>query len=255
MPHVYMTDQAVFWAVGDPVVAAGILDEPGVLLTGLALVSNVDANTFMGDVGIADGYNPLPTSGWLEAGDMYSYEDDIVIVRQSHNRTIYPPQETPALFMFYQEGAGVLDWIVGELVYVGTHRMYNDVEYICLQQHVTQVDWIPPAVIALWIMYAEPGQAWQAGVYYSVGVEVTYIGNTYTCLQAHTSQAGWEPNVAISLWHLEVPPSPNWQVGVAYKVGDHVLYGGHEWACSQAHTSISTWYPGAPGVYLWTQVS
>jgi hypothetical protein len=202
MPYVEATDRPVFWAVGDPIVATGIMEEAGVTVTGLTLFSGEDENNFLADtVGHGTGYDPLPDSGWLEAGKMYSYGDDIVIVRQSHNRTIYPPTETPALFIFYQEGTGILDWIVGEQVYVGTHRMYDSVEYVCLQEHVTQTDWTPPAVIdVLWQLYVEPSQEWQVGVYYEIGTRVTYLDIWYTCRQSHTSQAGWEPPNVLALW-------------------------------------------------------
>jgi hypothetical protein len=255
MPHIRATDTTIMWAVGSPILDAGMLDEPGLLLTGLSLAHATGEMEFLSLVqGEATGYQPLPETGWLEAGDMYSWQDDIVIVRQSHNRTIYAPTETPALFLFYQSGAGTLDWIVGEQVYLGTRRMYNDVEYRCIQAHVTQTDWTPDATPTLWVIYQEPGQEWLPGVWYAVDVEVEYLENTYKCLQAHTSQIGWEPPNVPALWQLVAEPSPDWQVGVAYKVGDHVMYGGQEWICAQAHTSISTWYPGAPGVYLWTLV-
>jgi hypothetical protein len=57
----------------------------------------------------------------------------------------------------------VLEWVAGESVSVGTRRTYDGVTYECLQAHVTQSDWVPPAVPALWRVYEEPqepGDEW-----------------------------------------------------------------------------------------------
>ena len=205
MPYIAASTKPLLWAVQQ----TGFTIETGITHAGELTVTGDDKSFIYSDeenyfleqmLGEGAGYNPLPDSGWLEAGEMYSWEDDIVIVRQSHSRTIYPPSDTPALFMFYQAGAGVLDWIAGEQVYVGTHRVYDDVEYVCLQQHVTQSDWTPPAVPALWQLYQEPSQDWQAGVAYTIGQRVTYLGIWYTCRQSHTSQVGWEPPSVLALW-------------------------------------------------------
>ena len=202
MPYIRSTTVPVYWAAGDPVLAMGLMDEPGVTITGLTLYSDTNEIAFLAKVaGKGSSYPPLPTSGWLIAGDFYSYGSDIVIVRQSHIRTLFPPSATPALFMFYQAGAGVLEWIVGELVYVGTHRMYDDVEYVCLQQHVTQTDWTPPASITLWQLAAPASPDWQVGVAYKVGDHVLYGGFEWVCGQAHTSIATWYPGApGVYLW-------------------------------------------------------
>ena len=202
MPYIRSTTTPVYWAAGDPVLAMGVMDEPGVTITGLTLYSDTSENTFLGKVvGKGASYTPLPTSGWLTAGEFYSYGADIVIVRQSHNRTLFPPATTPALFMFYQVGAGIQAWIVGELVYVGTHRMYNSVEYVCRQQHVTQADWTPPAAITLWQAVVPASPDWKTGVAYKVGDHVLYGGFEWVCGQAHTSIATWYPGApGVYLW-------------------------------------------------------
>jgi len=44
----------------------------------------------------------LPDSGWIESGNLYRYAiGDFSVIKcvQSHERTIYPPEETPALFV------------------------------------------------------------------------------------------------------------------------------------------------------------
>jgi len=170
---------------------------------------NVDADTWPALAvtqerdGEGHAFPPLPDSGWLDAGAVYQYGDGAVIVRQSHQRTEHEPEDVPALFMVWREdAASVLEWIAGEQVTVGTRRMYEGVEYECLQSHVTQTAWAPPATPSLWAVVVaepEPDDEWAVGVSYKVGDVVTYQGREYRCLQAHTSIATWTPLVQ-SLW-------------------------------------------------------
>jgi len=247
MPYIRSTTTPVYWAAGDPVLAMGVMDEPGVTITGLTLYSDTSENAFLGKVvGKGASYPPLPTSGWLTAGEFYSYGDDIVIVRQSHSRTLFPPSATPALFMFYQAGAGVLTWIVGELVYVGTHRMYNSIEYVCLQQHVTQIDWTPNATLVLWKVAAAPVAPWAPGVY-AIDALVTHSGRTWKSLMAAN---GYEPGVIGSWRDQTVPPmwvAPVGAIGL-WQVNDVATYGGFTWRCTSANNTYQ------PGVYGWVKV-
>lgn len=50
-----------------------------------------------------DQFPELPDEGWLEAGNIYRHDDVLYKVIQSHDRTLYPPHETPALFLFVSE--------------------------------------------------------------------------------------------------------------------------------------------------------
>ena len=66
MPYIIAKDRALYWAVGEPVVAAGLTEVGGATLTGLVMVSAADENEFLGMVaGEAGSYEPLPDSGWL----------------------------------------------------------------------------------------------------------------------------------------------------------------------------------------------
>ena len=96
-------------------------------------------------------FPPLPASGWLNQGVVYSYRNGAVMVRQPHERTIYPPEETPALFSFWRDNASEeMEWIVGEKVEEGWKRTYGGKTYECTQPHYTQVDWTPDKAHTLW---------------------------------------------------------------------------------------------------------
>ena len=176
----------------------------------LTAVSGESETAYLAALTTADvAFDPLPDSGWLEEGRVYDYAGTLVMVRQSHYRTIYAPEETPALFVVYRpDAAEVLDWIAGESVTVGIRRVYGGVIYECIQSHVTQSDWAPPAVPALWRVVVDESEepeeptvaAWAAYTAYKIGDLVTYNGVTYECRQAHTSQVGWEPDRVPALW-------------------------------------------------------
>lgn len=136
----------------------------------------------------------------------YLYKGDVLKCRQTHNRTIYEPKDTPALFSFFRDNSDQLEWIAGEQVEVGWMRIYNGTKYEVIQAHQTQEDWTPIATLnVLWKVYVDPlaGNEWQIGVAYKVNDIVTYQGSTYKCLQAHTSQTGWTPIAVPALWQLQ----------------------------------------------------
>lgn len=144
---------------------------------------------------------PLPDEGELINGYIYLYNNAAYKVRQTHVRTLAhgDPSTLPALFLFVRAPGEGVEWVAGEQVYVGTVRTYNGVDYTCIQTHVTQSDWVPPAVPNLWEVVVV-GPEWQAGVSYTIGDIVTYQGVSYECRQSHTSQVGWEPPNVLSLW-------------------------------------------------------
>ena len=189
---------------GGEVVYAGELGATDCLATTLEVVASESENEFLGLLALTAATFPaLPASGWLEVGDIYAYDDSLVMVRQSHNRTEHNPADVLALFVVYREDAAdVLEWVTGESVQVGTQRMYEDVTYECIQAHVTQGDWTPPTVPALWRVVVETPTTdeWAVGVAYSVGDEVTYLGQLYRCRQAHTSISTWTPAAVLALW-------------------------------------------------------
>ena len=146
-------------------------------------------------------YDTLPPIGeLLTEGDIYEYQGRLVIVRQTHNRTIFEPSEVPALFAVWREDLPdqVLPWIVGEIVYPGTIREYLAINYECIQQHQTVVGQTPNLVPALWNVYTVPGdcpdwvQPTGAQDAYDVGDCVTYQGQEWT---STTPANVWAPGV------------------------------------------------------------
>lgn len=150
---------------------------------------------------------PLPEVGvQCIIGQYYLYKGDILKCRQTHNRTIYEPKDTPALFSYFRDNSNQLEWIVGEQVEVGWMRIYNNVKYEVVQAHQTQADWTPTTTLGtLWKVYVDPLSVseWATEVTYKVNDIVTYQGSTYKCLQAHTSQAGWTPSAVPALWQKQ----------------------------------------------------
>ena len=151
-------------------------------------------------------FPPLPSSGTLKIGEIYSYNNGAVMVRQTHERTIYAPEETPALFSFWRDNASAeLAWMDGEKVEKGWKRTFDGKTYECLQAHQTQADWTPTATLGvLWkeVVVIPAEGAWAVGVAYKVGDIVTYKGKRYSCRQAHTSITGWYPDIVPALWLL-----------------------------------------------------
>jgi len=211
MPFIIAKERALYWAVGEPVVAAGLTEVGGATLTGLTLFSAADENEFLGKVaGKATGYTSLPAVGeWLEAGDIYAYEGGLVIVRQAHSRTIYAPEDTPALFSVYREDAtDALGWVANERVEVGMRRVYDGVTYQVLQAHITQADWMPDVTPALWkeVVIGPTCPEWQqpTGAHdaYNTGDCVTFKGNHYESL---IDANVWSPAVYPAGWKLLGP--------------------------------------------------
>lgn len=144
---------------------------------------------------------PLPDVGQLCPVGLYRYGAGWVYCRQEHTRQAdWPPETTLALFTVWRPDSPDMIWIPGEPVDVGDRRIYDGVEYECLQAHVTQADWTPPSVPALWRVVVAPSAEWQPYTAYQVGDEVLYAGVLYRCRQAHTSLPGWEPPNVLALW-------------------------------------------------------
>lgn len=145
----------------------------------------------------------LPSSGALKKGQIFSYNNGAVMVVQDHNRTIYAPELTPALFSFYRTVTEGQRWIAGEQIALNATRTYNGKTYKCIQVHQSQESWTPELTLGtLWQVVATTAD-WTVGVAYKVNDIVTYNGKTYKCLQAHTSISTWYPSAVPALWKLQ----------------------------------------------------
>ena len=96
-------------------------------------------------------YPALPDVGTqLEEGEIYSYNGGMVEVRQSHVRTNFEPEETPALFSVYRANTDGAEWIPNEDVIAGDERTFSNKKWTCIQQHTTQLGFEPDVTPALW---------------------------------------------------------------------------------------------------------
>jgi hypothetical protein len=150
-------------------------------------------------------YPDYPIIGtFVFKGQIYKYGAELVQVVQDHNLTAFDPHIVPALFSFYRAETGTLNWIENEKVNINDIRIYNSIQYKCLQAHMTRSTWRPDLVLGVLWGVVPTTQEWAIGVAYKVNNIVTYNGSTYKCLQAHTSILTWNPVSTINvLWKLQ----------------------------------------------------
>jgi hypothetical protein len=143
MAEINNPSKRTFWkATNGTIVHEGFTDIDQVTTTGQpSIISDTDASTI---------FPALPSSGTLTEGDIYSYNGGMVQVIQTHERTIYAPEDTPALFYVYRANTEGMDWVANEMVEIGDIRSYNGKNYQCLQSHQTLVSWTPDVTTALW---------------------------------------------------------------------------------------------------------
>ena len=248
MTTISAIDKPLFWSaqsVADKVLETGITPVGNTTISGLMLISDASENDYLGKViGKAGDYKPLPDSGWVEG--IYGYNGGLVIVRQPHNRLPSYSVTNITLYLVYRpDFSGVLDWVAGESVEKGTHRMYGGKEYTALQAHVTQSDWTPDKTLGvLWAVAATTNEieVWKAGVF-ALDALVTHNGRTWKSLM---NGNGYEPGVVGSWRDQTVPPlwvAPAGSVGLWAK--DDVVGNRHSprpaTSPSRAFTAGQTW--------------
>lgn len=141
MAEISNPNQRTFWKTTG-VVHEGFTDIDQVTTTGQpSMISDTDASII---------FPVLPSSGALKQGEVYSYKDGMVVVIQTHQRTIYAPEDTPALFSVYRANTEGMDWVANEKVEIGDKRNYSGKTYQCIQSHTTQTGWTPDVTTALW---------------------------------------------------------------------------------------------------------
>lgn len=95
----------------------------------------------------------------------------------------------------------VADFEVGELVYPGQLRRYNEIVYRVITGHITQADWTPDVVPALWLAVQEPlpGDDYPPWIQptgahdaYNMGDRVTHEGQNW---ESTANANVWEPGI------------------------------------------------------------
>jgi hypothetical protein len=149
------------------------------------------------------GLDPLPDPGEPVEEIMYAYNGAVVLCRQAHTRTAFPPEETPALFTFVRSGTD-LDWIPNEKVEVGETRWYEGTEYEVDIAHLTLDGREPTVYTAGWSEVQETGDAWvpPEGAHdaYQTGDIVTHDNETWI---STIDDNVWEPGV--TGWDVYTP--------------------------------------------------
>jgi hypothetical protein len=152
---------------------------------------------------VVEIYDAWATGVAYSIGDIVAFNDRAYSCRQAHTSQVdWSPSTAFTLWVVHRANEDELPWVACEPVEIGWTRTYDGTVYECIQAHVTQPDWTPDAVPALWASQAPPTSEWAVGVAYTIGDLVTYDGSTYECRQSHTSQAGWTPPVVPALWLL-----------------------------------------------------
>ena len=141
------------------------------------------------------GLLPLPDEGEEVLQQLYAYDNKVVYCRQKHNRTIYPPEQTPALFSFFRDETGDLSWIEGELVKVGWIREHEGVQYEAITEHMTLPGWEPDNTPTLWKEVSVGISEWVQPLStnpYMLGDKVTHNGFTW---ESTINNNVWAPGI------------------------------------------------------------
>lgn len=170
--HIVASNRAVLFAAltGNEIIQSGVIELSGAIAASVTLVAEESENAYLGKLAGKTGAEPLPARGEkVEAGKIYAYNGGMVMARQDHIRTEHAPEDVLALFVVYRADAeALLPWVAGEKVERGIRRTYGGKTWSVIQGHVTQADWTPDKVPALWAEYVEapPPQTipdWRSG--------------------------------------------------------------------------------------------
>ena len=101
-------------------------------------------------------YPALPSSGRIEEGVIYSYQGGMVRVVQSHDRTLFKPEETPNLFDVVRPNTEGMAWVANEKIEIGDKRDHDGITYRAIQGFTTRVGQTPDKTPALWGKFTEP---------------------------------------------------------------------------------------------------
>jgi hypothetical protein len=188
---------------GEPILRSDLIEK----------VSDENLKTQLESITDKEEVKRMPEIGQpMEENVLYKYynpdteESYLIKCRQAHNRTIYDPDDIPALFSFYRENSDDLLWIPNELVKPGWKRWYDGVQYEQIQasEILTLVGQTPDVTPALWskvsdeeiIDWYQPTGAYDA---FRLGDLVRYTDNKvyeskidYNTYSPEAYPAGWE---------------------------------------------------------------
>ena len=182
----------------------------------------------------------------------------------------YSPEETEAVAIAAKLPpiADGHEWRAGLWLANGTIVTHNAKNYLVLQGHLAQSDWLPEIVPALFKELREDNAPWVqplgAHDVYMLGDKVTHAVYLWSSTVDYNAWEpgvhGWEKLTTTDTEELETeePQSPAieaWQQRHSapyYQVGDRVTHKGKTWECTAGDGSgNNSW---EPGVYGWTEV-
>ena len=169
-------------------------------------MQTIEQGETVGDIS-PTGLPDLPDSGWIELNKLYNYQGVTVHCIQAHNRTIYTPDETPALFAVYRENTDTLEWVPNEGVKIGWIRIYNGIPYECIQAHMTLEGWTPDVTPALWqedtgdevLVWVQPAGAHDA---YNIGDQVYFPTVNDSIYESVINANVWSPTAYPAGWRI-----------------------------------------------------
>ena len=152
-----------------------------------------------------DNLPKLPDEGLVIKNKLYQYNGIVVHCIQEHQRTIYPPEETPALFAVYRDNSDTLIWIENEKVCLGWKRVHNNILYECIQAHMTLQGWEPNMTSALWKLaqteeipvWVQPTGAHDA---YNIGDKVHFPTINDPVYESLINANVWSPTIYPQGW-------------------------------------------------------
>jgi FtsP/CotA-like multicopper oxidase with cupredoxin domain len=93
-------------------------------------------------------------------------------------------------------------WRTGISYRVGDIVDFNGIDYQVRQSHVSQSDWTPPQVFALFERVNNQNGDWAPQIIFRVGHRTRFNGHIYRAIQQHQAIPGWEPDRTPALWQL-----------------------------------------------------
>jgi hypothetical protein len=141
-----------------------------------------------------------------ETGTIDSSMSGLVIAMQNHDRTIYPPYQTPDLFSFFRENSDTLTWIPNEFVHVGWKRVWEGITYeqTAAAGFQTLPLQTPDLLPALWTPEVAPCSPWVqptgAQDAYNIGDCVEFEGEFYV---SNIDANVWSPAVTPQFWDIQ----------------------------------------------------